>query len=259
MNHRTPTRQIVTPNLQKNSFDIPNWWMGTTRIGRITPIRWDDVTPNSHWNIRTNWRCKLAPVIFPFNHKIDGVTVTAFVPYRLIMPAGTDTYPDWEGFIMGDPQDRWGGAGSANQVMPYMIINDSNKGAFTRGGLNNYLGLPPLSTQVVNIADVTINVMPQLAYQMIVDEFFRNPWLQERQCGIGSTYTIDLQSRTHTSASGINTLRYANYDPDYITGILPEAYAGASTDVELDIDVIGSGNAADNIQFLTVAGGTPTQ
>ena len=106
MNGRNPSRQIITPNLQKNSFDIGNWWLGTTRIGKITPIRWDDVTPNSHWRIKTNWRCKLAPVVFPFNHKIDGVVTTAFMPYRLMMPTGKDTYPDWANWIMGDPQDR---------------------------------------------------------------------------------------------------------------------------------------------------------
>jgi len=249
MSVRNPSRKLITPNLSKNSYSLPSWWLGTTRIGKITPVRWDDITANSHWRIRTNWRVKLAPIIFPFTHKLDGVMTTAFVPYRLMMPAGTDTYSDWENFIMGDPQDRWG---SANNILPYTEIKEANKAAYTKGGLNNHLGIPPLSTATINAAANTqINVMPQIAYQMIVDEFFRNPWLQERQCGIGSTFTIDLLTRVHTTG-GIFTQRYANYDADYITGVLPEAYAGSSTDVELDLDISGYVKMGLNADGTTV-------
>ena len=110
---RNASRRLVTPNLDKNSFDLSNWWMGTTRIGVVTPVRWDDVTPNSHWRIKTNFRVKLAPIIFPFTHKLDGCTYTAFMPYRLMMPTGDATNSDWENYIMGDPQERF-----TNDIVP---------------------------------------------------------------------------------------------------------------------------------------------
>ena len=129
---RNVTRQLITPNLDKNTFDISNWWMGTTRIGAVTVIRWDDVTPNSNWRLKTNFRVKLAPIIFPFTHKLDGCYTTAFVPYRLMMPTIDGTYADWEGFIMGDPQERY-----TNDIASYFTINDGNKANFYRGTINN--------------------------------------------------------------------------------------------------------------------------
>ena len=122
---RQATRGLVTPNLDKNSFDLSNYWTGTTRIGELTPIRWDDVTPNSHWRIKTNYLVKFAPIIYPFFHKVDAVTYTAFVPYRLMMPKIGSTNTDWENWIMGDPNDNF-----TNDILPYLTITDSNKSNF---------------------------------------------------------------------------------------------------------------------------------
>ena len=52
-------------NPQKNSFDLSNYWTGSGQIGKLIPIRWDDVTPDSHWRIKTNMIIKLAPILAP--------------------------------------------------------------------------------------------------------------------------------------------------------------------------------------------------
>jgi hypothetical protein len=236
-NSRNATRQLVTPNLSKNSFDISNFWLGTTRIGKITPVRFDDVTPNSHWRIRTNFRAKFAPIIYPFNHRVDGCIYTAFVPYRLMMISEDSTYGGWSDYIMGDPQSRFG-----SNILPYTTIDDSLKTFYYRGTLQDHLGLPALDGQTVHSdGEQDIHILPQIAYHMIYDEFMRNPWTQERDCGIGSAYNINLQVRDYTgSLAVVGTHKYANYDADYIMGALPAPYAGSSSDVEIDLDIISS-------------------
>jgi len=53
-------------------------------------------------------------------------------------------------------------------------------------------------------------------------------------------------------------IRNRSFERDYFTGAYPEAYAGASTDVQLDIDIYGNPSDGTAIQFETTAGGAPT-
>ena len=238
--NRNAARQLVTPNLSKNSFDLSNFWRGTTRMGTVTPVRWDDVTANSNWRIRTNFRAKFAPVVFPFDHRVDIQYMTGFIPYRLMMPNAGSAHTSWENWIMGDPKSR-----HVEDLLPWTTIDDANKANWYRGTVNNHLGLPPLDGLTIHAdGEIDINVLPNLAYAMLYDEFLRNPWVQERRCGVGATYEIDLYAKDYTGGgaplASLSQNQQANYDADYFMGALPEAYSGASTDVELDLDVYGT-------------------
>lgn len=247
MSMRNPARQLVTPNLSKNSFDLSNYWRGTTRMGTLTPVAWYDITPNSHYRYKLNYRTKFAPVVFPFDHRIDMQHVVAFITYRQMMPTYSNVYTDWENFIMGDPQSRY-----ANDILPYAAITDTSKANFYRGTLSNHLGLPPLDGCTVHSdGEININVLPHIAYQMIWDEFFRNPWLVERQVGPGSAYTLDITERIWATTDLANLCAFKNvpYDADYFMGALPEAYSGSSSDVELDLDTFGSDSSVDRLHL----------
>ena len=137
---------------------------------------------------------------------------------------------------MGDPQERF-----TNAVVPYTEINETNKALFYRGTVANHLGLPALDGQTIHAdGEVQICAFPFIAYQLMYDEFLRNPWTQSRIVGDSSAYAINLQTYDHTAIGDLTLIsqqRWANYDADYFMGALPEAYSGSSSEVELDLDL----------------------
>ena len=239
-------------NPQKNSFDLSNYWTGSGQIGKLIPIRWDDVTPDSHWRIKTNMIIKLAPILAPILHRLDAYVHTFWVPYRLCMPKVGNTNTDWENFIQGDQNTMF-----TNDIMPYVPMDEAHKGYYLPSSLANYLGLPHIkATDTIHPnADININALPFIAYSLIWDEYYRNPWTQPRNCGPDSNWYIDLSGGDMSSdMTVLMAIRNRSYERDYFTGAYPEAYAGASTDVELDLKWAGGENGTAARAYLAGTG-----
>lgn len=228
------TRQTGQANPKKNAFDLSNYMTMSHQLGHIIPIRWDDVTPDSHWEIKTNVITKMAELLTPILHRVDVLVHTHWVPYRLCMPKVSTTNTDWETFIQGDPNNDF-----TNDVMPTIELTDALKAYWYKQGLFDYMGMPTVdATHTIHAnGEVTFNALPIIAYHLIYDEHYRNPWIEARRCGPGATWTVDLSGGDRTAdIASLADLQYASYDNNLITGAYPEAYQGASTDVEMNLD-----------------------
>jgi len=183
-------------------------------------------------------------------HRVDAYIHTFWVPYRLVMPKIDGTYADWENWIQGDPSENY-----TNDELPYITLDDSTKSYFDRSTLQDYLGLPqinPLTDTINAAADTDINILPQIAYNLIFDEYYRNPWIQERRAGVGGLFTLEGGDR-NASIAHICGLLTRHYERDYFVGAYPEAYRGSASNVELDLDILSAGT--NGVKFDR-AGGT---
>jgi hypothetical protein len=237
------TTHTPAPQHGMDAFDLSHEKKLSFKFGQLVPIYWDDVTPGDIFRVSSEVFIRFAPMLAPVLHRYDVFTHYFWVPYRLLMTRLDSTYADWEGFITGDPESQF-----TNQVLPYVEINNGNKSNFEKGDLPDYFGIPPIDSGTTVSQTVDINVLPFMAYQLTYDEYYRDQNLQSRQCGPGNNITMQGGDRS-AEISSILSMRYRNYEKDYFTAALPTAYAGASSDVELDIDTFGIGG--DDGYFLS--------
>lgn len=236
------------PTPQKSSFDLSHEVKMTCQIGQLIPIMWYDVVPGDSFRIKNEVLVKFAPLLSPMLHRVDVYTHTFFVPYRLLFLAYASIQGDWESFITNDPEAQFG-----DNELPYLTINNTNKVLFSHKGLPAYMGLPNISAIPSVTQDIDINALPFLAYQKIYDDYYRDENLIPKITGhAGSGNPVPLRGGDRNGEiAAITTVRKRAYEKDYFKGALPTAYYGASSDVELDLDLAGVPT------FQKTAGGMP--
>jgi hypothetical protein len=239
---KNPARRIPIRQPQKSRIDLSHSVFGTSQLGWLTPIQWHACIPGDSFRLKTSVRMDYAPLIRPFMTRVDCSIYNFFVSNRLIMPRVGITNTDWEAFIQGDPESIFN-----NDTVPHTTIVDADiaGGYYDIGSLNSYFGLPIIDSGETTNQTFEIQLMPQIGYWLIVDEFFRNEWLLDRLCGPTSNWNISLQGGDLQGAVGQAIMKTAPYtipkDMDYFWGATPQAYKGSSDDVELDLDLIATG------------------
>jgi len=236
---RNPARNIPIRRPEKSRIDLSHYIMGSGQIGWLMPIGWYDIVPGDSVNLKSNVRIDYAPVMRPFMTRIDAYIHHHWIPMRLIMPRIGVTNTDWESFIQGDPENIFN-----NDIVPHItIVNaDIAAGRYDVGSLNSYLGLPIIDAAETTNAAFEINLLVQIAYWLVIDEYYRNEWLQDRICGPTTGWTITLEGgdRQGTPEIMADELYSVFKEMDYFWGATPQAYKGSDNDVELDIDIYGS-------------------
>ncbi len=222
------------PQHPMDVFDLSHEKKLSCRMGELVPIYWDDITPGDMFQVRSEIFARFAPMLAPIMHQINLFTHYFWVPYRLLMTRLDATYADWEGYITGDPENEF-----TNQVVPYITLETYSQAMFDKNTLADYFGLPVIAQTTVG-QPLDINAMPFLAYQLIYDNYYRDQNLEDKLCGPGHDITLQGGDRT-SEHTDIMALRHRAWEKDYFTGALPTAYAGSSSDVELDLDVFGLG------------------
>jgi len=240
---RNPARRIPVTRPEKSRIDLSHYVMGSGQIGWLMPIGHYEIVPGDSLSLSSNVRIDYAPLLRPFMTRVDCYIHHHWVPNRLIVPRLNATNSDWEGFIQGDPETKY-----TNDVIPYATIhnNDIAAGCYDINSLNAYLGLPIIDSAETcsNSGVLTMNVLKQLAYWLIIDEYYRNEWLLERICGPDNSWDINLATRDWTNTAGIQNLMIdepfmVHKEMDYLWGATTTAYKGSDTDVELDLQVYG--------------------
>jgi hypothetical protein len=236
---KNPARRIPVNMPQKSRIDLSHYVMGSGQIGWLMPIGHYDIVPGDSLKLKSNVRIDYAPVLRPFMTRIDAYIHHHWVPMRIIMPRVGVTNTDWESFIQGDPEEIFN-----NDIVPHTTIIDADIAAscYEVSSLNAYLGLPIIDSGETTNQTFEINLLKQLAYWLIIDEYYRNEWLEERICGPTSNWQISLQGGDLQGAVGqaimASTPRKAYHEMDYFWGATPQAYKGSANDVELDLDSI---------------------
>ena len=213
----------------------------STNIGYLVPFMWYETLPGDKWRGRSEVLAKTSPMLAPLLHRIDIYTHFFYVPYRLLMYDSGNTYAGWKSFITGDPDSEF-----ANDELPYVTINTTNRSLFTEWTLAGHLGLPVLDQATAVTQELDINVLPFLAYHRIYNDEYRDenlisPVVNESTSAHGNIHLRGGDQNADASKICRQVLYTRAMEKDYFRGALPTAYSGSATDVELDIDVLGDG------------------
>ena len=248
------------PGQTRGSFDLSHESKITTQIGWLTPFLWYDCVPGDNFEISTELLVKMAPLVYPVMHEINVYTHFFFVPYRILMyedPVGGN--PSWQQFITGDPESYY----AAGAGPPYCTLNDTTKTRFTPVSVAGYFGLPWVSAVGTVTQDVDLNMLPIHGYHAIYNNYYRDENLIDPVC----EKSVRDTSGGIPLIGGDRTADYADllplypykrsWEKDYFRGALPTAYTGASSDVEMDLDVTGGGVGSEILWADTTDGGAP--
>lgn len=243
----------TAPTHSRSAFDLSHEKKLSFKMGSLIPIYWDDIIPGDSFRVKSEVFIRFAPMLAPILHRIDVFVHYFWVPYRLLMPRLGNTYADWEGFITGDPDSIF-----TNEQLPYITLSNGNKAHFVKGKLHDYLGLPVIDAATTVTQDVDVNCLPHMAYALIYDNFYRDQNLIGRLCGVAGDDIPLLGGDRSGDLTQLSVLRDRAWEKDYFTGALPYAFAGSSDDVELAIDIFGTGfESALTTKFEEAGGATP--
>lgn len=168
-----PSRKLVSqddaaliPNARVPRSVFQNRWnrLTTFDAGFIYPFMVDEILPGDHMSYNVTAYIRMATALFPLfsNQRFD--THFFFVPNRLL-------WANWAKF-MGE-QDAPGDS------IAYTIPNISLAAAAgaTVGGLFDHFGIP-VAGQIDPAENITVNVLPARAYNLIWNQWYRDQNVQ---------------------------------------------------------------------------------
>jgi len=235
--------QVQVRKPVKNKFNLSHERKLSFRMGELIPVNCMEIVPGDSFRVSSEILMRTAPLLAPIMHRVNVRLEHFFVPNRLI-------YTDWENFITG------GVDGDLAPVAPYAKMSDLQaSGNVVPGELCDFLGLPTLTSAPT--VDCNVSVLPLRAYQLIWNEYYRDPTLQPP---IDFVKTGGLVDNTGVGELGkLTSKRYRCWEKDYFTSALPWAQRGA--DVSLPIDGLTATNTVNYLSqsdVKTTAGGVPT-
>lgn len=197
-----------------NIFNLSHERKCSFNYGELIPILMSDVIPGDRWRVNSEVMLRFAPYLSPIMHRLDVTVHFFFVPFRLV-------WENWGDFITGGED----GATIYTSV-PNTYVSSGRKSAFITGTLPDYMGFPHIETATTISHNVNFNVLPFRAYQLIYNEYYRDPNLTTKivvDTGLSVTnYAVDVQ------------LRKRCWEKDYFTSCLPWSQRGG--DVNLPVD-----------------------
>jgi len=219
--------QVQVRKPVKNKFNLSHERKLSFRMGELIPVNCMEIVPGDSFRVSSEILMRTAPLLAPIMHRVNVRLEHFFVPNRLI-------YSDWENFITG------GVDGDLAPVAPYAKMSDLQaSGNVVPGELCDFLGLPTLTSAPT--VDCNVSVLPLRAYQLIWNEYYRDPTLQPP---IDFVKTGGLVDNTGAGELGkLTSKRYRCWEKDYFTSALPWAQRGA--DVSLPIDGLTAVNTVN--------------
>lgn len=240
---------IQTQRPGKNKFDLSHEVKQTGNMGMLYPCYVQDVIPGDSFRVNTQQIVRFSPLLAPMMHNVDFKLDYFFVPYRLV-------WEEWKDFITG------GEDGNDLPSYPRYQVTNSEQSYYQKGGLMDYLGVPPFEssmsgsqdggawTQASSSNPQYISALPARAYQLIYHEYFRDQ-------NVGTEHeqhqTSGIQSYM-ASASDTLLLRRSNWEKDYFTSALPFLQRGGEVELPMGevvvqtLENLGLGQAYGNLQ-----------
>lgn len=229
---------MTRPN--KNKFDLTHDVKLSMKFGELTPVMCLDCIPGDFYQIGCESLVRLAPLVSPLMHRMDCRVEYFFIPKRLI-------WPNWEKYITNTDLDP--GTPGVKPAAPYFDIS-SEPSNYSR--LMDYFGIPP--HPVMSGLSERISPMPFAAYQMVVNEYYRDQNLQDE-------IPYLLTDGSNTANNELTILRLRAYEADYFNKALPFAQKGETVTIPLsgfnDVPVVvdrGPGGTLEGLTGVAPAG-----
>ena len=152
---------VETSKVEWSNLDLSHERKFSSQMGALVPILIEEVLPGDRWFVQTEIETRLAPMVFPLQHRVNGYVHAFFIPNRII-------WDDWEDFITGGDEGT-----VVNPTMPKLTGTDKTN--FYRGTVSDYYGIPTLesSDSIVTNYDF-IQDLPFRAYVSVYQEYYRD-------------------------------------------------------------------------------------
>lgn len=218
--------------MKRSKFSLSHYKLLSCDMGLLIPVGCYEALPGDTIQQATSMLLRVSPLLSPVMHPVNVRVHHWFVPNRLL-------WDGWEDFITGGPDGMNAG------VYPHFVANGTNE---AEGGLADYLGIPPGTT-----AGVPYSALPNRAYNLIYNEFYRDQDLQPEA-------PVSLAEGADTTTG--RALLNAAWEKDYFTSARPWTQKGPEVTIPLGLTapVIGDGPlflrpefsaTARNIKFQT--------
>lgn len=149
----------------KTTFQMPN----------LIPVFVTEVLPGDTFNGSMAAFCRLATPIYPIMDNLELESFFFFVPNRIV-------WKHWENFMGAQPSNP---SESISYTVPQIV---SPVAGFAQLSIYDYMGIPTVG-QITAGQTVSVNALPFRAYNMIVNEWFRDQNL-DTAAGYGATNTV---------------------------------------------------------------------
>lgn len=197
--------------MKRSKFSLSNYRLTSLSMGQLYPVACEEVLPGDSFRHQVSALVRAAPLNAPVMHPVHLSVHSWFVPNRLV-------WDSWEKFITGS---------DTNLVVPTVAFNMTSVSSSIKK-LVQAMGVG------AETATVTLNALPFRAYNLIYNEFYRDPDLT-------TPLTVNTGAGPDTDTN--YQLRAPSWEKDYFTTARPFPQQGSSTEVAA----------------LTVSGSLPVQ
>lgn len=240
--------QIPVRVQDKSGFDMSHENLFTAKVGTLIPASVEEVMPGDVVSVGSAVSVELPPLATNFKGRVDARLEAFFVPNRIL-------WGGWQDFIVQDPEHKPVVPGfSVATTVPKVRLTTATAGA---GSLADYLGVKMFTTAA---GTPDVNVLPFLAYQKIIDDWYRDSNIQQpffidglpNIPGASGAQAFNLPYWRDTivltgAAANVNgyngrdvrSLAQRNFAKDYFTTMTLRPQSGAEARLQFTVENVG--------------------
>lgn len=267
MSHLSKVFNKVPVKVQDRSgFDMSHENLFSAKIGTLIPASVEEVMPGDVVSVGGAVSVELPPLATNFKGRVDARLEAFFVPNRLL-------WAGWQDYICQDPNHKPAVPGfTVASTIPTVTVGIATGGP---GSLTDYLGVKSVyPTTGSSTTSVQVNALPYLAYQKIIDDWYRDSNIQQpffidgfdnssenatvgSSCAaapyarrsanysVGSSNYLVANSIKGYNGRRLDELAQRNFAKDYFTTMTTRPQAGAASELSFDVvsdttDVVGN-------------------
>lgn len=273
MSHLSKVFNKVPVKVQDRSgFDMSHENLFSAKIGTLIPASVEEVMPGDVVSVGGAMSVELPPLATNFKGRVDARLEAFFVPNRLL-------WAGWQDYICQDANHKPVVPGfSVPSSIPTVTVNVASGGP---GSLTDYLGVKSIYPQSgSSTTSVQVNALPYLAYQKIIDDWYRDSNIQQPFFvdginetlnfatgvyaaampylrGTGNMSNVNPTWSTTNSVVGFNgrdlrSLAQRNFAKDYFTTMTTQPQAGAAAELEFSVDVSVPGSESGSFSIASL-------